>query len=363
MAGANGTSPDRVTLLEPLVAEPERFTLFAALRLLEQVFASHPRFGEARKAADEPVRLGQGPTLAFAPTDVTSFDTGGDGLPSLEQYSFGVFGPNGALPQHLTEQAFEWRHHREDSTLVDFLNTFQHRLIALFYRAWANADPATNLDRPASDRFATYVGALLGLGTESARDRDAVRDYAKLQRVGLFAPQVRSAEGLQQILADYFDLPVTVHQFVGDWMQVPESGYCRLGSDPSVAALGRTATLGASSWQCQHKFEIALGPLTRATFNAFLPGSAGVKELYSIVRLYTNDEWTWQLRLLLADVEVPGVWLGGQARAGWTTWLGGRRTTVDDVVLQEPMLRLSCARTAAPRTQTINTDNLEALHG
>ena len=350
MAGAGGTSPDRVmSLLAALEAEPARFNLFAALRLLEQAFPDRPRLGEARKAADEPVRLGQGPTLAFAPSEVSGFtQAAGPGRPlsearhaRLEQFSFGVFGPNGALPLHLTELAYEGRRHREDSTLVDFLNTFQHRLIALFYRAWANADPATSLDRPAADRFTLYVGALTGLAPESARDRDVVRDYAKLHRAGLFAAQARSAEGLQAILADYFRQRVAVKQFVGDWMDVPAEAYCRLGAGESVAGLGRTATLGASSWQCQHKFEIALGPLTRAAFNDFLPGSAGVQELYALVRLYTNDEWTWQLRLLLADVEVPGVWLGGQAQLGWTSWLGGRRTTVDDVLLQEPLLRQS----------------------
>jgi type VI secretion system protein ImpH len=249
--------------------------------------------------------------------------------------------------------------------LVDFLNTFQHRLIALFYRAWANADPATSLDRPASDRFSSYVGALMGLAPESARDRDVVRDYAKLYRAGHFSAQVRSAQGLQGILADYFHLPVEVRQFVGDWMDVPSEAYCRLGTDASVAALGQTATLGGSSWQCQHKFEIVLGPLTRAAFDDFLPGARGVEDLYALVRLYTNDEWTWQLRLLLADVEVPGVWLGGRAQIGWTTWLGGRRTTVDDVVLQEPMLRLAAiprSQSATPRGTT-KTDHFEGSHG
>jgi type VI secretion system protein ImpH len=342
MAGASGTPSDRVTaLLAALEAEPARFNLFAALRLLEQAFPERPRLGEARKAADEPVRLGQAPTLAFAPSEVSDFSIGGERPARLEQLSFGVFGPNGAVPLHLTELAYEGRRHREDSTLLDFLNVFQHRLISLFYRAWANADPATSFDRPSGDRFTVYVGALAGMASPSARDRDVVPDYAKLHRAGLFAAQVRSAEGLQAILADYFRLPVVVKQFVGDWMDVPAEAYCRLGAGESVAGLGQTATLGASSWQCQHKFEIALGPLTRTTFNEFLPGSRGVEELYSLVRLYTNDEWTWQLRLLLADVEVPGVWLGGQAQLGWTSWLGGRRTTVDDVVLQEPLLRLS----------------------
>ena len=350
MAGENGTPSDSLKLLGPLEARPEQFTLFAALRLLEQVFDGRPRLGEARKSTDEPVRLGQAPTLAFAPSQLSAFAAGSAGRLRLEQYSFGVFGPNGALPLHLTEQAYEMRRHREDSTLVDFLNTFQHRLIALFYRAWANADPATSLDRPDSDRFTMYVGALLGVAPESARNRDTVRDYAKLHRVGHFGAQARSAEGLQQVLADYFGLPVEVRQFIGDWMIVPPAAYCRLGGGEAVAGLGRTATLGASSWQCQHKFEIALGPLSRSAFNDFLPGARGVRELYALTRLYTNDEWTWQLRLLLSDVEVPGVWLGGQAQLGWTSWLGGRRATVDDVVLQEPLLRPS------------NTQKYEARH-
>ncbi len=339
MAGANGSPSDRLNALEPLAREPERFTLFAALRLIEQAFSAHPRLGEARKAADEPVRLGQGPTLAFAPSDVCGFETAEGGAAQLEQYSFGVFGPNGPLPLHLTEQAYEWRRQREDSTFVDFVNAFQHRLTALFYRAWANADPATSLDRPASDRFAMYVGALLGLAPGSARERDAVPDYAKLNRASHFVRQVRSAEGLEQILADYFQLPVRVQQFVGDWMEVPPELCCRLGGGGELAGLGSTATLGSSSWQCQHKFEIVLGPLSRPVFNEFLPGSRAVQELFALIRLYTNDEWTWQLRLLLRDVEVPGIRLGGEARVGWTTWLGGRRTTADDVVLQEPTLR------------------------
>ncbi|MDB6087518.1 MAG: type secretion protein family [Gammaproteobacteria bacterium] len=343
MAGANGQPPDhltaarRPTALEQLAAEPHRFTLFAALRLLEQSFGARPRLGEGRKAADDAVRLGQAPHLAFAPSDVCAFDATQDERARLEQYSFGMFGPNGVLPQHLTEYAYEWRRQREDATFVDFLNAFQHRLVSLFYRAWANADPATSFDRPESDRFATYVGALIGLAPESARNRDAAPDFAKLSRAGHLGPQIRSAEGLEVILADYFRLTVELRPFVGAWMEVPEALYCRLGGPRELALLGSTTTLGGGSWQCQHKFELVLGPLTLASFKNFLPGARGLQELHALVRFYTNDEWTWQLRLLLRDVEVPGVQLGKTGQLGWTTWLGGRRTTADDVLLQEPV--------------------------
>ncbi len=343
MAGAGGQAPDRLTgaacsaALERLGAEPRRFTLFAALRLIEQCFPGHPRLGEGRKASDDAVRLGQTPSLSFAPSDVAAFAADSAGArPRLEQYSFGLFGPNGALPMHLTEYAYERHHHREDATFTDFVNLFQHRLISLFYRAWSEADPATQFDRPDNDRFALYLGALIGLGVPSARSRDAVPDRAKLFRVEPFAPAPRSADGLERILSDYFGLAVEVRQFVGSWMDVPGELYCRLGRDPASTRLGETAALGAMSWQCQQKFEIALGPLTLTSFVDFLPGARGLEELQALVRLYTNDEWSWQLRLLLRDVEVPGIRLGAGGRLGWTSWLGGRGQMADDVVIQEP---------------------------
>jgi type VI secretion system protein ImpH len=324
-----------LSALEQLQAEPQRFTLFAALRLLEQAYPSRPRLGESRKASDDAVRLGHAPHLTFAPSDVASFELEGSAGGRLEQNSFGLFGPNGALPLHLTEHAYERRRHKDDATFVDFLNVFQHRLISLFYRAWASADPATSFDRPQSDRFALYVGALIGLAPPAARGRDAVLDYAKLSRAGLFSQPTRSAEALETILSDYFELPVEVRQLTGAWLTTPPELRCRLGGDRDFATLGQGATLGGATWQCQHKFEIAMGPLSLTALENFLPGGRGLKELHALVRLYTNDEWTWQLRLLLRDVEIPGIRMGRTGQLGWTTWLGKRNQLADDVVIQE----------------------------
>jgi type VI secretion system protein ImpH len=339
--------------LERLEAQPHRFSLFAALRVLEQSRAEQPRLGESRKASDDIVRLGQAPHLGFAPSDVVSTATNEAGQFLLEQYGFGLFGPNGALPLHLTELAYERRRQKEDATVVDFLNLFQHRLISLFYRAWADSEPAVNLDRPQSDRFRAYVGALFGLAPESAHDADAVADFAKLSRAGRFAAQARSADGLEAILSDYFGIPVEVRPFAGAWLDIPPDLHSRLGEQ----RLGMTTTLGTSTWQCQHKFEIVLGPLQHDAFNDFLPGARGLSEMHALVRLYTNDEWAWQVRLLLRDAELPGMRLGratGVAASGiastgahnqlsnhlgnqlgWTSWLGARRAGAQDVVIQD----------------------------
>lgn len=316
-----------------LAREPHRFTLFAALRLLEQAYAQAPRFGHSRRAGDDLVRLRQPPYLAFAPSDVRHFAAGGSGRPVLEQYSYGVFGPNGALPLHLTEYAFERRQQYNDPTLSDFVNLFQHRLIGLFYRAWADADPATQYDRPEGDQMRGYVGALIGLGANAARDRDHVRDHAKLARTGHFGPRTRSAAGLESLLAGYFTHRIAIRQFVGEWLEIPVEVRCRLGERGATTILGVGASLGASCWQVQHQFEIIVGPLSLPEFLDFLPGGAALAALHDLVRLYTTDEWSWRVRLLLRAEAVPTASLDGTSRLGWTSWMGGRPLTANDVVL------------------------------
>jgi type VI secretion system protein ImpH len=319
--------------LDRLRDEPYRFTLFAALRLLEQLNPERPRLGEARRMSDDAVRLAQPPHLIFAPSDVAALGRAEDGRARLEQYGFGVFGPNGALPLHLTEYAFERAAHRADPGMADFINAFQHRFIALFYRAWADGDPVVNLDRPASDRFVRCVGALVGLAPPTARDAAPLAARAALGRAALFGRSNRSAASLERALSDYFGLAIHIRPFIGGWLEIPEESRTRLGGQAG-GALGLGATLGSSSWQCQHQFEIGIGPLEYAAFARFLPGSPAFDELAGIVRFFTNDEWSWQLRPSLAASQAPGIELGRAGRLGWTSWLGGRADRVDDVVIQ-----------------------------
>jgi type VI secretion system protein ImpH len=344
MADTPRNPPDPVAKLQRLRAEPYRYSLFAALRLIEQAYRDVPRLGESRRSSTDPVRLAQPPYLSFAPSDVATFgEAASGGKPILEAYSFGMFGPNGALPLHLTEIAYERRRQHNDPAINDFLNFFQHRLIALFYRAWADADPVTNFDRPESDRFRLYMGALIGLGPHSSRSRDGVIDFAKLSRAAQFSAQMRSGRGLESILADYFGVALHVHSFVGAWMDIPADARSALGGNPENAGLGTSITLGSTSWQSQHKFEVEVGPVSLDTFRNFLPGSTGLADLGELIRLYTNDEWSWQLRLLLRGDEVPRAQLGMGARLGWTTWMGGRHGTAEDVVIQGELCEVAAA--------------------
>ena len=331
-AGAGQSrAAEPAALLELLRTRPRAFTLFAALRALETLSPEQPRVGAAPRPTREAVRLAQRPHLEFAPTEIASLVEGPRW--KLEQFGFGLFGPNGALPLHLTELILDRAMHFDDTVLRDFINTLQHRWIALFYRAWLGAEPTAQAERPSEDEFLACLRALVGLDATDAENRGVVPDAAKGARAGLFAA-TRSAEGLEILLSDYFKVAVEVRQFFGRWADIPRDSQLRLGAARESAELGRGATVGGTTWQVGHSFEIALGPLDRAGLERFLPGSPALIKLRELVRLYTNDEWQWQLRLLVRRETVAGASLGSRARLGETSWLGALKGVAADVVLQ-----------------------------
>ncbi len=85
--------------------------------------------------------------------------------------SFGLFGPNGPLPVHLTEYARERIYHHQDTSLRAFADLFHHRLALLFYRAWADAQPTVSLDRADNRRFEDYLSSLIGMGQPGQQEQ------------------------------------------------------------------------------------------------------------------------------------------------------------------------------------------------
>jgi type VI secretion system protein ImpH len=324
MGSAMGREADALAFFEELAAAPYRYDFYQTLRRLECLHEDKPRWGRALRPIDEPVRLGQEPDLSFAPAPLASFEAHGGKTPRLQVRLFGLFGPNGPLPIHLTEYARERLQHAGDPTLSRFLDIFHHRFLALFYRAWAQAQPAVNRDRPRDDRFTTYVGAFLGISPAAFRDRDTLPDLAKFFHVGALIRQVRNPEGLVHILEHFFRVPVRIEEFVGHWMSLSVGERSALSSEGAL--LGSGAVLGGRVWDRQHKFRIHLGPLTLRQYTSFLPGGEPLRKLVDWVRMYLCFELDWDVRLLLEPGEVPSLILGGGQRLGWTTWLGQRQS-------------------------------------
>ena len=321
---------DALTIDSVLARDARRFDFFQALRLIEQAHDDRPRLGRALATRDDPVRLSQDPELIFHPTTLGDYAPGENGQPGRLAVNFlGLLGPNGPLPTHLTAYVRERARNANDPTLARFLDVFHHRMLSLFYRAWADAQPVVSADRPRDDRFADYVGSLFGLGAPALADRDAVPDSAKRHFAGVLAAPTRHADGLRLILARFFGVNVSIEPWRGHWIALPDDAHTRLGG----ARLGMSTVVGTRVWDCQHKFRIVIGPLGYADFLRFLPGGQSLVKLADWVRNYVRDPLDWDVALHLKRQEVPALGLQAPARdeatnaatsgarLGWNTWL------------------------------------------
>jgi type VI secretion system protein ImpH len=317
---------ERQALLRQLQDEPHKFGFFQAVRLLENAHPGLPRVGTSLRLRDDPIRFAQSPSLSFAPSALARFvPAEGDRPPTLHQRFFGLFGPNGPLPLHMTEYARERaRRMPSDRALVRFLDMFHHRLLSLLYRAWAEASPAVSLDRPGDDPFSRWVGSLAGYGQNTLGGRDAVPDSARLAVAGILGRSVHGAEGLERILNDFFRVPVKVHQWQAYWMRLPDDAHTRIGLRNAPVALGQSAVAGARVWDCQNRFRVEIGPLTLAQYKRFLPGGESLRRLKDWVLNYIGYELSCEMHLVLKEDEVPEVQLGAAGALGWTSWLGQR---------------------------------------
>lgn len=329
MADENRTAFDRVASLKALASEPWSFDFHQALRRVENAFRELPRWGEAAKPRDEPLRLGQDPSFAFAPSAVRSFVAATDAAKARLTVGFlGLFGPQGALPMHLTEYARERIRQAGDNTFAAFVDLFHHRMLVLFHRAWAKSRATVGRDRAESDPFRTYVGAAFGHGLSTQFGVDAIPDRAKLHFAGLFAMASRPPDGLAAVLAGYLELPVEVREFMGEWLELNDDDRFRLGYSPRVSSLGRSTVLGRRVFSRSHKFRVVLGPLHDADFSSFLPGSRGLARVTALVHAYAGPQLAWDLELVPAFDALTQLQLGRAGHLGLSAVLGKRRPNV-----------------------------------
>lgn len=327
-------------LWQQLEQRPYEHDLYALLRRLESSYALPRPLGHNVLPQHEPLRLGQLPSLAFAPSTIRAIRYQDSAKPSIHIASFGLFGPNGPLPLHLTEYAHERLHQQRDQSLTAFTDVFHHRLISLFYRAWANHQSAVSLDRH-DEPFSRYGASLshqdLPCST-SAQSKPLIAPHARLYYAGLLTNSRRCGEGLQQILQHFFGVAVQVAQHIPQWITLPQTQRLRLGQRQPLNEL---APLGRKTYSAQYKFRLIFGPLSHRQFQSFLPQQRAYLQVIEWVKLYSGIELDWDLQLVLHKTEVQGLRLGSAAQQlGLNSWLGMRPEQLshaNDVILQ-PLL-------------------------
>ncbi|MDN4055610.1 type VI secretion system baseplate subunit TssG [Massilia sp. YIM B02763] len=317
-----------------LLADPQRFEFFQAVRLLQLWLGEH---GVApRQALDGHLRFPNSLSLAFPASEIErlAVERMPGGLPRfvLTPGFMGLLGAHGALPRDVTERILAWQGGEPDPELAAapraFLDMFSTRMLALFYGAWKKYRVELTAGGP-DDAFLPLLLALAGLppGALTGIDGKALAPYA-----GLLGRRPVSAAVLGRILCGHFSVPVRVVEGVGHWDRLLPAERSALGGGGGrpPAALGRAALLGERCWRPDLRVRVRIGPLDREGFARFLPHGARALRLRTLLGLFAAPALAYEVELVLRRADVPPPRLAQDGpRLGVDGWLLGGPATTD----------------------------------
>jgi type VI secretion system protein ImpH len=327
-----------------LEQEPYCFQFFQAVRLLERLYPERNPVGLFVSPQSEVAQFSSVPTLSFPASEIQDLQRGKEGPPKLFVNFMGLSAAVGVLPHAYTEFLIE-RARAKDRGPGEFFDIFNHRIISLFYRGWQKYRFYVAFERTGTsdDLISERLLDLVGLGTNSLTRRMEIEDEACLYYAGLLSARRPTAQGLKQLIEDYFEVPVSVEQFTGTWRRLPAQNRSYLRDCGAFCEqLGMGTIVGDEAFDYHGAVTLRIGPLSFDRYREFLPGARANVELRAWLRLYTNREFDYVIQLVLEREEVPRMMLGedGEAasRLGLVSWVKNRSLDRDP---DEAMYRLT----------------------
>ncbi len=346
----------RPSVIERLLANPEDFSFVQAVRLLERaaVFAKTPlQLEEKNSSVDHPVarfspplrevvRFNAETNLGFPSSEIGEITLNKERQQWKMVVNFlGLTGSMGIMPFHYSELILQ-RLKLKDHSLAEFFNLFNHRTTSLFFQASAKYRlpleyERSKLHQANKTKSCTHTQSLLsllGLGNDSLRNRQTLRDESLIYFSGLFTQQVKTSAGLEQMVEHYFGVPVKLEGFIGQWQELIDDVRTRLPSKGNKkgqnACLGKSAMLGKKGWFAQGKSRVKIGPLNKDQFHKFAPGTGALQALNEMVDSYMGMENDFDFMIEVDRNDVPNkvnLDKDNPPTLAWNAWLSGKPKT------------------------------------
>ena len=183
MGAPMGRETDALAFFATLAEAPYRYDFYQTLRRLECLYADKPRWGKALRPSTSPCGWDRTPTCRLRPRRLRRSRSTATSHRGSRCGCSACSAPTDHCRSISRSTRASGCGCAGDPTLSRFLDVFHHRFLALFYRAWAQAQPHVNRDRPKEDRFTTYVGAFVGMSPVGlSRLRRAARPCEVLPR-------------------------------------------------------------------------------------------------------------------------------------------------------------------------------------
>jgi type VI secretion system protein ImpH len=322
MPAENGR--DHARVIEQLLAQPQRFGFFQAVRLAVQWFGEQGVAPETALA--QHLRFRNSVSFAFPASEIEALrlaeaEAGLPGQLWITPAFIGMLGANGALPAHVSEQLIAWESAHADDGARAFLDLLTNRMVALFYEAWRKF----RVEEAVADERDTYKPLLLALaGCPGGHALAGIPDDAMALYAGLLQQRPVSSIVLGQVLSGYLGVAFAVEETVDFWDAMSPEEQTSLGC--ANATLGDDAISGARGWRPDLRLRLWIGPLDRARYEDFLPGRPAAAALADLLRLVAEPMLIYEIVLVLRRDDVRAASLGDgtseKARLGLDSFLG-----------------------------------------
>lgn len=301
------------SVIDQLLAEPQRFEFFQAVRLIEQ----------AQPALR--LRYRNRLSLSFPPNQIENISGDSEDIIRMTPAFMGMLGSHGVLPLHYSDRINRHEKTSSDGGPRAFLDMLSHRALGMFYKAWAKHRPECMTSPGGGDEFLTMLTALSGA--------DASGQVLDRETLAFYAMQIRSRAVSAPLMAgmysDYFDVPFTIDQLIGEWRELPLEDQAALGV--ANVDLDAGVMLGARLYGCDSRVRLRIGPLHKERYESFLPGRSAASHLAALLALQCGVSMTYEVHLIQYAADVRGVHLdaGGDVRLGVNACLVGETPAED----------------------------------
>lgn len=305
-------------IIERLLAEPQRFEFFQAVRLL--LLWLEERGVPPQQALDGHLRFANSLSLRFPPSQVEALALVQDkpAIPGMPRPQFrltpsfmGLLGAHGTLPAHETERIQAWIAAEHDEAPRAFLDILSNRMLALFYGAWKKYR-VEHMAGGQPDRYLDLLLALAGFSSGARAAQTGVGDEVLALYAGVLRQRPASAAVLGRVLSDMLRVPVALEEWAGHWDRLAPEERSALGGINAV--LGQAALLGARCWRPDLRVRVRIGPVDSRQFERFLPHGSGAATLASLLRLFAAPTLSYEVVLVLRRTELRALHLGEHSR-------------------------------------------------
>ena len=318
-------------------------------QLLEQGQPDNPVVGSTWQMHHEPVRFRPHPGMGFPASEIRSFEAAEyPHLPSTVRITFmGLYGVESPLPTHYIDDITQRREGYEAT--ADFLDIFNHRLIAQYYRIWRKYSYPATFEEGGKDKTSQYLLGLAGLGIDGCAQNIATPASRFLALLPAMLLPGRTAEGmasLVRLLAPGTQAKIWHH----DKRRVPLKTPLTMSVRQPVILTNRPV-MGNYATDVNSQVLMRLTTSDPAEVQGWLPGGELHTDLMALLHVYLGSRLDVRLQLCVDRSLLPDVTMSSKPQTG-AVQLG--RTAV--------MRPLNVAKTTShPKTIIINLGRYERV--